>query len=198
MGKILLSTIIILFSSGVFADASIAESERSNTILLTAPGTLTGANTRESGIAARSTLPASSFIQPKQYKYIPDHYKFPQYGQRRLQSNPWREDMKNKRVNRPRSSGYNQYDNPWDISNLPPVNVQRYPRKPVNGLSMREPHNGLYGDDYSNSSFFPRFPTIAEERRGLPSTSGGFPFDEMMPGLGKGEDGFPFMPFDMF
>jgi hypothetical protein len=181
----------------VLGDASISDEAAQKSYLLTAPGTITGTTGNQAKATTLAPAQQYRFIQPKNYRYIPDHYKFPQYGQSRGQSNPWTDSQ---RRSRPviRQGNQSGYENPWDISNLPSLGPEQYRHKPRSGGGMQQPGFGLYGQDYDRYGFGPEFRTPLD--MGVPPASAaGFPFmEDMLPGLGKDDKDFPFMPFDMF
>jgi hypothetical protein len=205
MKKIALATVLLMFMSTIFADANVENRDKNNSFLMTAPGTITGRVNNLNPVpqpqrqAEPPPAPANSYIQPPPPQFVQDDYNFPQYGQLRAHPNPWLDQPARRARNRA-PSGYEQrFDNPWDISNLPSLAPNGYQNKPLPGAAMRDPAYGFYGDDYGSSSFYPPFSTPLDQNMGRPPSAAGFPnMNGLMPGLGKDDGSFPFMPFGMF
>jgi hypothetical protein len=201
MKKVAFFTISLIFTCMVLADANIDKVGKSRNYLLTAPGTITGTVNKADRIQPqRPKVPLNSYIQPQQQQFIQDNYNFPQYGRLRAQPNPWLDQPATRQRSQMPSSGSRQiFNNPWDINNLPSLAPNGYQNKPGPGDSMRDPAYGFYGDDYGNSSFYPKFTTPLDQNFRGPPSAAGFPnMNGLMPGLGKDDGSFPFMPFGMF
>lgn len=200
MKKIVFLIIPLLFCSQVSADANLDSTEKDKTFLLTAPGTITGVPaSADKKKPSNDSGRINNFIQPKQYQYIRDNYKFPQYGRQRARPNPWL-DRPYQHYRTSPQDAQKDFNNPWDISNLSDMgNPESYQNKPVSGRSMLTPAYGFFGGDYDDRSFYPEFNTPLDQDMQRPSSAAGFPYmDGLMPGLGNDDSGFPFMPFGMF
>ena len=194
--------LVTVFTSGtLFADANVDKNDTRQSYLLSAPGTITGNIKPQKEVQApqHSFVTDERFANPTPYQFIQDHYNFPQYGQLRAHPNPWL-DRPAARQSLPVSPGSRpQYDNPWDIQNLPSLESNGYQNKPMPGDGMMDPAYGFYGNDYGSSSFYPRFNTPQDHGLPRPSSAAGFPgMNGLMPGLGNDDGSFPFMPFGMF
>jgi hypothetical protein len=201
MKKIVIFTVSLIFASTALADANIDKADKNNNFLLNAPGTITGTVNKPDPIQPQHPkVPLNSYIQPQQQQFIQDNYNFPQYGQLRAHPNPWLDQpAMRQRSQMPSSSNRQNFNNPWDINNLPSLAPNGYQNKPGPGDSIRDPAYGFYGDDYGSSSFYPKFTTPLDQNFGGPPSAAGFPdMNGLMPGLGKDDGGFPFMPFGMF
>lgn len=200
MNKVVFFTISLIFTSAILADANIDKVDKSRNFLLTAPGTITGMVNKPDPIQQKQPkVPANSYIRPQQQQFIQDNYNFPQYGRLRARPNPWLDQPATRQRNRMPTGNRQNFDNPWDINNLPSLAPNGYQNKPIPGDSMRDPAYGFYGDDYGSSSFYPKFTTPLDQNFRGPSSAAGFPnMNGLMPGLGKDDGGFPFMPFGMF
>ena len=196
----LLFTLALLMSPALLAEANIRVQPGTPTYLLEAPGTV-------SGMGAPQPSRESVFIPPRAF-VTPDHepssagqYRFPQYGQKPAQANPWFEDRQEMRfipADRPR-----EFQNPWDISNLPDFGPRRFNQDGLTGRDPRLMPNydssyRLQGLDGGYSAYRDPYSTQA-----LPAPMG-FPYsglplmNGMLPGLSDNDSDFPFMPFDLF
>ena len=192
----------LLLTSELLADANVDPKDTQKSYLLTAPGTITGAINPQKVVPEAPQhrfAPETKYINPQPYQFVPDHYNFPQYGQLRAHPNPWLDRPAARQPMQLPPEAGQYFDNPWDIKNLPSLEPNGYQNKPVPGESMANPAYGFYGDDYGNSSFYPRFSTPLDHNLLNPSSAAGFPdMNNLMPGLGNDDSGFPFMPFGMF
>lgn len=205
--------IFLLIPTGVFAEANIAEQDASKTILLTAPGTLSG--TVQSNKHADSKMqenmkfsPESTTVEPPQrynfphYNFVREHTpRFPQYGQVNGPYNPWAEQESERRLPPALPPASDISSNPWDLSGRYPAGNAGYGTSP--GIYPRHPNYynppgstgmpGFGGMDEFQSKY-----TDGIFRDTNPAMMGPF-FNGIMPGLG-GEDklDFPFTPFNMF
>lgn len=205
MKKMIFLSVLVVFSSALYADASVEKTGKINSYLLTAPGTISGTVNRSNPEPvyqpAQPSIPGAGnlYVQPQPQQFVQDNYNFPQYGQLRAQPNPWLDQPPMQQRNREWYGNGQQFDNPWDITNLPSLAPNGYQNKPVPGSSLREPAYGFYGDNYGDSSFYPQFSNPLDRNIGDPSSAAGFPYmNGLMPGLGKDNGGFPFMPFGLF
>jgi hypothetical protein len=205
MKKIVFFSVSIMFSSMLCADANVEKGNKNNSYLLIAPGTITGAVIqpqtiqREQQKQPAAPGPVNSYIQSQPQKYIQDSYNFPQYGRLQAHPNPWLDQPVRRQQDRMPPDNWQNFDNPWDTSKLPSLAPNGYQNKPMPGASMRDPAYGFYGDNYGNSSFYPQFSSPLDQNIGGPPSAAGFPYmDGLMPGLGKDDGKFPFMPFGMF
>ncbi len=218
MIKPLIIIALLPFSSAVFSEANIPQQDPSKTILLTAPGTITGIvkQPESKGTPAEkfpgevnpNQAPQGTTAQPAQqynypyYNFIQERdFKFPQYGQVEGRSNPWSDSEYYPRLPPalPPTRGYSS--NPWDITGrdiLEPGANQT----PGSGYRYRTPR-------YSTSPTMPMMPGFGDFNDMLPNYSNGIfrdtnpaamgPFmNGLMPGLDNNNFDFPFSPFNMF
>jgi hypothetical protein len=204
--KMIVLFIVSMFIGNLLADANVDKTTKNKSFLMTAPGTITGVIKNSDSIQQKqhkqsiAQQPINSYANPQPQKFIQDNYNFPQYGQLRGHPNPWLDRPAIRQRNNMNSgNNWQNFENPWDTSNLPSLAPNGYQNKPVPGASMREPAYGFYGDNYGSSSFYPQFPLPLDPNFGGPSSVGGFPYmDGLMPGLGNDNNGSSFLPFGMF
>ena len=178
----------IFFMPQLIADASIDTVDKKKTILLTAPGTLSG--------GSQSTQKSSKSVAPpsQQYRYAGDRYedsmrKFPQFGQQFGHNNPWTQQgyapsMPAQRGQGNRSS--NDYNNPWHLGGPQPQMGPENYQQPYNMAP-----NGQYGQFNQMDNMYPN-PSEGIYRDTNPAAN--FPLmNGMLPG-GMG-NGFPFSNF---
>ena len=216
MIKPLIIITTLITSPAVFTEANISQEDASKTILLTAPGTISGRikqpdsgklpETVFPGQADNQQVPGSTTAQPAQrynypfYNFVEERdFKFPQYGQVNGKNNPWSDDEANRRLPPPLPPTRGFSSNPWDISGrnilepnpYPPTGSAYrsapYPSSP--GLPMMPGFGGF-------NDFFPN-PTDGIYRDTNPAVMGPF-MNGMMPGLDDNSFDFPFSPFNMF
>ena len=198
--KILVSLFLcVVISPSLFADASIDTLDKKKTILLTAPGTLSG------GSVEPKSLPNSVSIPSREYRYAGDRYdqqlkKMPQFGQQFGQNNPWTQQQfrpslrpDNQRNHNNNAQGYN---NPWHIGGPQPVGPD------YNQQSFRPPNQNQFGNQFGGMTGM--YPEYAEGIYRDTNPAANSPlFNGMMPG-GMGNDfpfsnfSAPFTPFGMF
>ena len=209
MKKIIVS-LVSLLPGLLWAEANVQTQSDQPSYLLEAPGTVSSMGTPKQGAKPDFISAPQVFVNPAHTPSRAGGYRFPQYGQQRARVNPWAEMV------RPQNAPRNQagpglysapveqqrraFQNPWDMSNLPDFGSGRsYPG------SLASPQS-----EYADSGY--RLPPVGLGRSyampGSGSRSGSFsqPFpyadlpymNDMLPGLGKDNSSFPFMPFDLF
>ena len=126
MTKIVISSILLLFSSLVFSEASVDAQNKSKTFLFSAPGTVTGSdnNSQDNINSVLPTIPENSSDQRQRrmrYKYVGERKKFRQFGQKSGQNNPWFQEYSSKyRRNLP-PLNVAPMTNPWQLGGMPPL-----------------------------------------------------------------------------
>jgi hypothetical protein len=200
MKKFVFLVLSLLIPASALADANVGSPDKNKSYLLTAPGTITGSiHSRKPEQKVEKPAPATQYVQPEKYRYIQDNYNFPQYGTLRARPNPWLDHPAYPPSNMMPPPRMQDFNNPWDVSNLPSLETNGYQNKPVPGEALRTPAYGFYGENYGNSSFYPEFSTPLDRDLNDPSSAAGFPYmNGLMPGLGNDNGNFPFMPFGMF
>ncbi len=203
-----LTIVLLMFSNTLFAEANVGSVDKRKAFLFKAPGTITGKVNNFNPVPqpprppeppAAPAAPQNSYIQTPPPRFVQDDYNFPQYGQLRAHPNPWLDQPARRLSNRMPSGNGQSFNNPWDITNLPSLAPNGYQNKPLPGASMRDPAYGFYGDNYGSRSFYPQFSSPLDQNIADPSSAAGFPYmNGLMPGLGKDDGSFPFMPFGMF
>ncbi len=204
--KTILFTLALLLSPALLAEANIRVQPGYPTYLLEAPGTVSGIGEPKPSRQQR-LIPPRAFVTPDHEPSMGGQYRFPQYGQKPANPNPWFEDRPELRPTRPPAANAErprQFQNPWDIGNLPDFGPPRFDEDGLTGSNSRLVPNygssyGLQGLDSGYSSYY-RDPYSG---RGLPAPMG-FPYsglplmNGMLPGLSDNDSDFPFMPFDLF
>ncbi len=203
--KIIVFTLALLLPPMVLAEANIQVQPGDRTYLLEAPGTVSGMGDPK---PQNETvfIPPGAFVTPDHEPAIGGQYRFPQYGQKPAKPNPWFEDQQKRPASRaplanPGRPG--EFQNPWDIGNLPDFGPRRFDQQNMTGNSTDLLPN--YGSSYNlqglDGAYSPyQYPYVG---RGLPAPMG-FPYsglplmNGMLPGLSEDDSSFPFMPFDLF
>lgn len=219
MIKTVMISVSLLISTAVFSEANISQEDAAKTILLTAPGTISGivrqpgsdssSSATVPGASNSAAVPDTTIKQPPQrynypfFNYIEERdYKFPQYGQVNGRNNPWSESESepNRRLPPPLPPARGFSSNPWDLSG----------RDILAPSPNRAPSQGYRPPRYSNTpsmSMMPNFggfddmlPNYADGiyRDRNPASMGPF-MNGFMPGLDNNDSfDFPFSPFNMF
>jgi hypothetical protein len=205
--KAILISLVLIMPSVLLAEANIPGNAYNQTFLLEAPGTVTSMGKPQNETSNIRTPPPQAFVNPGHEPANEGGYRFPQYGQKPARDNPWQEDMNQIRPSTSRRSAElvqrgqprgREFQNPWDLRNLPDFGPHRYELDSYPGSARgfssdfgpggldnsQTPYPSVRLDPGLSQPFFPY--------SGLPYMNG------MLPGLGKDDSGFPFMPFDMF
>lgn len=195
----------LLQHGAILAEANIGKNAQNKTILLTAPGTLSGTKQDDSlqqKEIKRSQGRAIPYNQSP-YKFVdPEYFKFPQYGQVEGFNNPWSNEAQLNRQRPPAPPPASRYSsNPWDVGGdafspglgnpSPDPYSYRPPQSPSLGGYPRSPRSP-YGDpiDKFNSDIPQGLFRDTNPAAIAPFMNG------VMPGMGG--DNFPFSPFGMF
>jgi hypothetical protein len=215
MIKALLISVSMLLPAGLFAEANISPENSSKTILLTAPGTLSGIipqpkinnSGQEDTAAPTASEPESTTLNPPQrynfpfYNYIEEDrgLKFPQYGQVRGRHNPWSEAESNRPLPPPLPPARGYSSNPWELNGENPR--YRPYRNPQPNYYAPEQYSynppGYSAPGFGNiEGMYPDY-TDGIYRDTNPAVMGPM-FNGFMPGLDNNNFDFPFSPFNMF
>ena len=189
---------MLLISSTAYSEASIDPLHQDRTFLLTAPGTVTGGNQRAPGPletnSTATTLPQTKPTKPRntvRYRYVGESSKFRQFGQKPGQNNPWFQNFNSQYPGRSAPMRQPPMSNPWQLGGMP--SMQGMMNNAGENFTPYQANTYM-----KNDRLFPDFPVgIYRDTNpaafSLPGQNNGF-----MPGMGRGNNGFPFSPFGMF
>lgn len=200
--KTVIITLALLMPGALLAEANVPENAQNRSFLLEAPGTISGMGARKNEASSVYDPPPQAFVGSYHEPADDGGYRFPQYGQKQAKPNPWHEmarfpvhqppQQRSVLPQRPR-----EFQNPWDMSNLPDFGPRRFELDSPNMAP-----GGYEGMPFSGfDSGYSRYPSVMMDPglgnpmfpySGLPLMNG------MLPGLGKDDSDFPFMPFDLF
>lgn len=210
--KILATTLALMVSPLLLAEASIQNGPQNKTYLLEAPGTISGMGQQRFETDNIAVPPPRAFVNPAHEPNGQGRYRFPQYGQKPARDNPWHEmteELKGPRnvdgrPTGPSSRGSHQqraFQNPWDLRNLPDFGPSRFE---LDGAMMGDSGYSSFGYGYNSPGMDGGYPSFSQGGMGSGLPQPVFPYSElpymngMLPGLGNDDSNFPFMPFDMF
>ena len=209
MSRILITALLLFVTGVVISDASVGTKNPENTFLLKAPGTLSGIKKPEQVMKQQApnqlsapqlpgSLPQPPVRQQRpRYNFVEEGSKFRQFGQHSGRNNPWYEEDNSRNPRRPPPMQTPYMTNPWQIEGTPPPFWNQAPSSSNDPFLAHS--RGMYGSDsgFSGDRLYPDFPD-GIYRDSNPAVYSSPMNNKFLPGLGGGNSGFPFSPFDMF